>query len=211
MRHPADDTRGREQRRIQRLGQAEHTVNEAGIHIDVRAHRLVAALLFREHLGGQLFDQLDQVHLVGHALLLGERTGRVLERDRTRVALGIDGVTHAVDQAGAVACRAVQNAAQVVADLALVLPVLDVLLDLLELLDNAQVRAAVTRALERGDRRRDSGIGVRAGGGGDAHGKGRVIAAAVLCVQDEAAVEQLGLVVGELAVRADQMQNVLRG
>lgn len=100
---------------------------------------------------------------------------------------------------------------QVVADLALVLPVLDVLLDLLELLDNAQVRAAVTRALERGDRRRDSGIGIRAGGGGDAHGKGRVIAAAVLCVQDEAAVEQLGLVVGVFAVRADQVQDVLRG
>lgn len=43
------------------------------------------------------------------------------------------------------------------------------------------------------------------------HGKGRVIAAAVLCVQDEAAVEQLGLVVGVFAVRADQVQDVLRG
>ena len=33
----------------------------------------------------------------------------------------------------------------------------------------------------------------------------------MLCVQDEAAVEQLGLVVGVFAVRADQVQDVLRG
>ena len=57
-------------------------------------------------------------------------------------------MTHAVDQAGAVACFLIENLAQIIADLGLVLPVVDILLHLLKLLDDAQVCTAVARALQ---------------------------------------------------------------
>ena len=57
-------------------------------------------------------------------------------------------MAHAVDQAGAVACFLIENLAQIIADLGLVLPVVDILLHLLKLLDDAQVCTAVARALQ---------------------------------------------------------------
>ena len=148
MCHPADDTRSSEQRRIQRLGQSEHFVNKAGIHIDVCTHRLVAALDLGKDARRQLFYQLDQIHLVRIAGLFRQRTSSLFQCNGTRVAQGVNCMTHAVDQAGAVACFLIQNLAQIIADLGLVLPVVDILLHLLKLLDDAQVCTAVARALQ---------------------------------------------------------------
>ena len=118
-------------------------------------------------------------------------------------------MTHAVDQAGAVACFLIQNLAQVIADLGLVLPVVDILLHLLKLLDDAQVCTAVARALQRGNRSRDRRIGIRTGRRSNTHGERRVVTAAMLGVQDQTAVEQLSLVIVEFAGRTDEVQNIL--
>ena len=118
-------------------------------------------------------------------------------------------MTHAVDQAGAVAHLLAQDAAQILAHLIVILRVLDVLEDILQLAVDHQVRAAVLGALQGTDGRRDSRVGVRAGGGQYAGGKGGAVAAAVVCVHQQAHIQQLCLLVGKLLIRAVGAEDVL--
>ena len=70
----------------------------------------------------------------------------------------------AIDQAGAVTHLLAQDAAQILAHLVVILRVLNVLEDILQLAVDHQVRAAVLGTLQGTDGRRDSRVGVRAGG-----------------------------------------------
>ena len=65
-------------------------------------------------------------------------------------------------------------------------------------------------ALQAGKRRRDDGVGVRPGRGDDAGREGRVVAAAVLHVQQQGNVQHVGLEVGVLLVGTQHLQQVFR-
>ena len=93
-----------------------------------------------------------------------------------------------------------QDAAQILAHLIVILRVLDVLEDILQLAVDPQVRAAVLGALQSTDGRRDGRVGVRTGGGQHAGGKGGAVAAAVVCVNQQAQIQQACFLVGELLV-----------
>ena len=69
----------------------------------------------------------------------------------------------------------------------------DVLGHYVQHLLGADVGAAVAGALQGADGRRDGGIEVGVGGGDDAAGEGAVVAAAVLGVEHQAQIQQLGL------------------
>ena len=133
----------------------------------------------------------------------------LLQDDLTGVADGVNRMTHAVDQAGAVARLLAQDAAKILAHLIVILRVLNMLEDILQLAVDHQVRAAVLGALQGTDGRRDSRVGVRAGGGQHTGGKGGTVAAAVVCVHQQAHIQQLCLLVGELLIRAVGAEDVL--
>ena len=152
-----------------------------------------------------------QRELLGEALLGGELLGVVAQDDGARVGDRVDRVAHAVDEAGPVERLLVEQAVQVVRDLLVVLPVGEVLAQVVEHADDLEVRAAVARALERAERRRDRRVGVGAGRRDDVRGERRVVAAAVLGVQHERHVEDERLELGELAVGAQHVQEVLGG
>ena len=76
---------------------------------------------------------------------------------------------------------------------------------------DAQVRAAVAGALEGEDGRGNGRVGVGGGGGYDVRGEGGVVTAAVLGVEHQAEVEQLGFERGVGRVLAHHHQDVLGG
>ena len=65
-------------------------------------------------------------------------------------------------------------------------------------------------ALERAERRGNGGIGICSRGGYNVGGEGRVITAAVLCVEHESKVKGAGLGLREASVGAEHIKQVLR-
>ena len=55
-----------------------------------------------KYLGSQALHGFEQLELVQHILLFRHPPGEPLEQDRPGVGQGVNGVTHAVDEAGAV-------------------------------------------------------------------------------------------------------------
>ena len=119
-------------------------------------------------------------------------------------------MTHAVDQTGVVEALLVQQTAQILAQRILILPVRHMRHQIVEHLAHLDIRTAVLGTLEGAERRRNCRIGVRAGGRYHMHGKGRIVAAAVLCVEHQREVKELCLEGGELAVGAEHVEDVLR-
>ena len=119
-------------------------------------------------------------------------------------------MAHAVDQAGAVPGPPVKQFVQIGAYLTVVLPVLDVLADVMEHLHDLFVGAAVAGTLQRAHGGGDGGIDVGAGGGEHPAGEGGVVAAAVFGVEHQTQVQQPGLLLGKLVVVADGVEEILR-
>ena len=119
-------------------------------------------------------------------------------------------MAHAVDQARMVTDLPAQDAPDVGSHFFVIGPVADVGLDLLKLPQDLTVGAAVLRALEGADRRRDGGIGIGARGGNAAAGEGGVVAAAVFRVADQAQVQHPRLLLGIALVRTDHAEEILR-
>ena len=140
-----------------------------------------------------------------------QRMHCALQNLLTRVADGVNGVTHTVDQALVVERLAVEQLFEIGGDRVVVRPVAHVLLQILKHLKHLDVCAAVLGTLERSQRRRDRGIGVGAGGGDNVGRKGGVVAAAVLHMQDQRHIEHLCLQVRVLAVGSQQRQDHLSG
>ena len=117
-------------------------------------------------------------------------------------------MAHAVDQAAAVAALLADDLAQELADLVVVGRILDIFQNVIQLVHDLQVRAAVLGALQRADGRADGRIGVRAGAGQHAAGEGRAVAAAVVRVDEQAEVEQTRFLVGELLGRRGRCSKI---
>ena len=81
--------------------------------------------------------------------------------------------------------------------------------DVIQLVHNFQVGAAVLGAFQGTDGRRDGCVCIGAGGGQHTGGKGGAVAAAVVCVHQQAHIQQLCLLVGKLLIRAVGAEDVL--
>ena len=112
----------------------------------------------------------------------------------------------AVQQTRAVAGLLVQNLAQVIGNLARVIPFLDVRLDLGHLIHHPPVGAAVAGAFERERRGGQHAVGVGVSRGDDVRRERGVVAAAVVGVKNEAQIQQIRLQPGVLGVFADHHQ-----
>ena len=103
----------------------------------------------------------------------------------------------------------IQELGQVIPDGAVVLGV-HILFDIPEHLHDLGVGAAVERTLQGPHRPGDGAVSIRPAGGQGPADKGGVVAAAVLCVDHEHHVQQVGLFLRVLGVGADHPQKVLR-
>ena len=210
MRAPACDAGGRKERGEQFVRDAQHPVDETRVHVHVCTHGLAPFEFLIEHFDAHALDALHEVKLLVVAGLDRHVVGVLLQKDGAGVVQGVDRVAQAVDLAGAVARLLVTHEAQIVGHGAVALRVGGVLPDVREHLHDLLVGAAMQRALQRGDRAGDRAVGVGAGGGQHAAGKGRVVAAAVLGMQGEHQVQKVRLFRGKLIVPAQHVQEVLR-
>ena len=207
---PPHDARNRKEGRIQFAREVEHVVHEAGVEVHVGADALINAPLFGDQLGGCLRHVF--AHLVFLFLVLFRRQffGKGFQDVRARVGEGVHRVAHAVYEAGVVICFFIEDLRHKIFEFAAV-KVGHVLLDTVEHLAYLDVRAAVLGPLQRAERRRHRRIGVCAGRGDHVRGKGRVVAAAVLRMQNEAQVEHFRFQSGKFAVVAQHVEDVFRG
>ncbi len=126
------------------------------------------------------------------------------------VADGIHRVADTVDQAAAVPGFFADDLAQKLPYLAVVGGIFHIFQDVVQLMHDLQVGAAVLGAFQRADGRRDGRIGVGAGTGQHPAGEGGAVAAAVVGVSQQAQVQQAGFLMGELLVGAVGAQDVFR-
>ena len=159
-------------------------------------------LFLGKDLRGQPLDAAQHLVFLIVALFIGKVFGVGFQNLRARVTQGVNCVAHAVNQAAAVAALPAEDLAQELADLVVVCRILDIFENVVQLVHDLQVCAAVLGALQRADGRRNRRVCIRAGAGQHAAGEGRAVAAAVVGVDKQAEVEQPRLLMGELLVSA---------
>ena len=85
VRAPARDAGRGEQRRVQILWDLQHTVDQAGIEVDVRAHGDRLVLARHDLLDAARFHALHQLQIMEPPLGSGQRRGVFFDDDGTRV------------------------------------------------------------------------------------------------------------------------------
>ena len=205
---PADDAGDGEEGGVQLHGDAQQIVEEAAVQVDVGAHALVDGAVFGDELGGLYLDVAVEGQVVLTALFDGQLVDEGAENLLTRVRDGVDRMTHTVDEAAVVKGLLGKDLLEVGARLVGVGPVVQMALDILDHLNDLDVCAAVPGAFQGREGRSNGGVGVRPGGSDHAGGEGRVVAAAVLHVEDEGDVQGLGLQLRVLHVMPQHPQNI---
>ena len=120
-------------------------------------------------------------------------------------------MAHPIDFAGPVARLPADELFEERRDLIVVVPIPHPGLDRLQHLHDLDVRPAVQRALEGSDSRRDGRIGVGPRRGQHTGGEGGIVPAAVLGVEHQTQVEQLGFFIGIRGVGTDGAQDGFGG
>ena len=115
---------------------------------------------------------------------------------------------HSIDQPRVIKRLTVKNLVQIGADFILIVPVMNVLLDVLKHLQNLQVCTAVLRSLQGAQGSRHRGIAVRSCRRYHMRRKGRVVAAAVLGMQNQCRIEYLCLQLCILTVRMQHLKQI---
>ncbi len=169
--HQPDGPRDREDGREQIRRNPERVVNRRGIEIDVR----VQVLLFLH----QLRDPLRHPDPLRLAQFLAQLYRHLLQMRRARIERLVNAMADAHD---------LFLLRELLLDVG-VDPIFRA--DFLQHLDDAFIRAAVERTLQRPDRGRDRGINVAQGRDRDARAEGRSIHA-VIGVQHESHIERVG-------------------
>ena len=110
----------------------------------------------RHTLDGLLFKKTKEVILLLASLLLCQLARKPLQLHGTRVTHGVDRMANAIDQSGLVISLPTQHAIEISVDFIGVLPVLDVLLQVVEHVYHLNVGATMKRTLERAYASRDT-------------------------------------------------------
>ena len=167
----------------------------------------MAALLYQRD--PQLLHLLQQGKLLGIALDLRHMLRVFFQQHGTGIGDGVYRVPQTVDLTGAVAGLTVQQLVEVIPDGAVVMGI-HVFLDILEHLHHLGVGAAVERTLQGAYGAGDGAVRIGTAGGHGAADEGGVVAAAVLGVDHQHHIQQMGFLFGILLVGADHPQEVFR-
>ena len=207
---PAGHTGHGKQRGVQLGGDIQHPVNKAGVKVHVGGNALIDVALLRDDLRRQPLHGAVQGKLLVQAFFAAELLHAAAQDAGARVADGVDGVAHAVDQAGAVEPLFMQQALQVVPDGVLVAPVGQSGFHVLEHPRHLDVGAAVAGAFQAGQCGGHAAVGIGAAAGDHMGGEGGVVAAAVLRVEHQAQVQDMGLQRRVAGVGPQQREEIFR-
>lgn len=145
---PSDDPGHGEKRSIDLLRQAQHLVHETGVEVHVGAENLATALGLIDSLDGKALQTGHELILAHPVLLHSELVGHLLEQDGPRVGESIDSMADTIDQPGAVIGLLAEYLAEIVHDLLLILPVLDVVADVADHVADLDVGSSMLRTLQ---------------------------------------------------------------
>ena len=120
----------------------------------------------------------------------------------------INRMPHAVDEAAPVKGFLIHYFFEVGTDLTLVRRITHMLPYVVHHPNDLDVGAAVLRAFQGRESRRDDGIGIGAGGGDHACRKGRVVSAAVLHMEDQGRIENPSLQLRIFLIRTKHIKDV---
>ena len=98
---PARNARDGEERCVQLLRNAQHLIDEAGVHIHVCADLLALAQALGERAQTLALDVLHELEVGDSALALKQLARVFLEQHRARIADGVDRVAQTIDLAAA--------------------------------------------------------------------------------------------------------------
>ena len=205
---PAGDSGDGKHRCKQLHRESEHGVNKAAVEVDICTERFEQLPVLLGLLDGQTFDPVIEFKLTGQPLAFGELAGIFFKDHASWIGECINGMTDTIDESLLVEDFLVQDLLQIIAEFLFVLPVGNIFLDVLKHLLDLHVGTAVLGTLEGTQGCSDGGIGIRTGGGNDMGREGGVVAAAVLCMQDQGNIQNLGLKFSILSVRTKQAENV---
>ena len=135
--------------------------------------------------------------------------GVLLQQHRTGIRHGVHSVAQSIELAGAIPGLPVQQTHQIVPDGSVVVGI-HILLNVVEHLHDLGVGAAVERPLQGAHRSGDGAVSIRTAGGQRPAHEGGVVAAAVLGMEHQHHIQQMGLLLGIAFVRTDHPQEVLR-
>ena len=167
----------------------------------------MAALLYQRNT--QLLHLLQQGKLLGIALDLRHMLRVFFQQHGTGIGDGVYRVTQTVDLTGAVTGLTVQQLVEVILDGAVIMGI-HIFLDILEHLHHLGVGAAVERTLQGAYGAGDGAVGIGTAGGHGAADEGGVVAAAVLGVDHQHHIQQMGFLLGVLFVGTYHPQEVFR-
>ncbi len=162
---PSDRTRYGEHGGEELPGYPQHVVEEPAVKVDVGADAGGAVPAGADDLRRQLLYGLEQPHVLLPALLLRQLPGIGFEYHRPGVGEGVDRMAHPVDEPLPVEGLLVHYLGEVFRHGLPVIGVGDVGLYVVHHLHDLDVGAAVLRAFQGEQGRRDDGIRVRSGGG----------------------------------------------
>ena len=193
MSAPTADTGNGKERRVELFWNVEHIVNKAAVKIDVGTNAFVDFFAFADEVAGQAFHSEVEVTFVLAALFDGKLTHKFAQHCGARVTHRINGVAHAIDETRLVEALFVEEGAEVALELFFIGPILHMGLEVFKHMAHFDVGPAVLWPLEGAEGSSNGRIGVGAGRGDHAGGKGRVVATAVVGVNNQAEVEHTRL------------------
>ena len=149
----------------------------------------------------------EQLEFCFDFLALCHFKGFPLQNDSSWVRQRIDGMSHTINQTRTIASFFLQNLGDEIGNFAPIAPVLDVFLDAVQHLNDLDICTAVTRTLQGIDGSGISCIRVSTRRSCNSASKGRVIPAAMFCMNGKHNIQQLCFFLGIVPIVPNQGQN----
>ena len=136
-----------------------------------------------------LLYELQEFILVLSSLLLGQFASQTFQLYGTRIAQCVDRMTDTIDKTSLVVSLLVEHTGEINIQFLHVLPVSDLLFQVMEHIDHLDVGTTMKRTFQAADTGGNRAVSICAGGRSDTNGKGRVVTTTMLCLDDEQQVE----------------------
>ena len=208
MGNPACHTGSGKERSEELLRDAEHTVGQAGIEVDVGGNGVSHTL--HGDFPDCILEQLVESELVHAALFLCQIPAELAQDLCAGIAQSVDCVAEAVDQAAVVKIILVQDPVDDIPQLILIGSVIRVRNDLAHHSGDRNIGTAVLGTFQGADGCAQRGVQIRTRGTDNDVCESRVVTAAVIRMDQKDRIEQICLMIGKLSVRAKHIEDILR-
>ena len=174
---------------IDLLWQTYHLIDESAVEVEVGTSRFAASTMLLQTLDALLLYELQELILVLSSLLLCQFASQTLQLYGTRIAQCVHSMTDTIDETCLVVSLLVEHTGEINIQFLHILPVSDLLFQVMEHIDHLDVGTTMKRTFQAADTSGNRAVSICAGGRSDTHGKGRVVTTTMLCLDDEQQVE----------------------